>query len=105
MRAARRLKQGLRLAGGRREKELLENVECEFRKVEHHWARHVMGYALWFYGEDEFPVVQCVYPDINNRFPWDDSFDTTWRDSKPRLPHCKASRYSTQVAASVALIV
>jgi len=83
--AARRMKQGLRLAGGHREKDLLENVECEFRKVEQHWAKHVMGYALWFYGEDEFPVFQCVYPDLNNRFPWDDSFDTTWRDRQALL--------------------
>ena len=45
--AALRMKQGLRLAGGHREKDLLENVECEFRKVEQHWAQHVMGYALW----------------------------------------------------------
>jgi hypothetical protein len=52
--AALRMKQGLRLAGGHRERDLLENVECEFRKVEQHWAQHVMGYALWFYGEEEF---------------------------------------------------
>jgi hypothetical protein len=58
--AARRMKQGLRLAGGHRAKDLLENVECEFREVGQHWAQHVMGYALWFYGEDEFPVFQCV---------------------------------------------
>jgi hypothetical protein len=31
--AARRMKQGLRLAGGHRGKELLENVECEFLKA------------------------------------------------------------------------
>jgi hypothetical protein len=49
--AARRMKLGLRLAGGHREKELLENVECEFKKVEQRWAKHVMGYALWFYAK------------------------------------------------------
>ncbi len=83
--AARRMEQGLRLAGGHREKELLENVESEFRRVEQRWAQHVMGYALWFCGEDEFPVFQCVYPDLNNHFPWDTSFDTTWRDRRPLL--------------------
>jgi len=44
-----------------------------------------MGYALWFYGEDEFHVFQCVYPDLNNRFPGDQGFDTTWRDRPARL--------------------
>jgi hypothetical protein len=50
------MEQGLRMAGGRREKELLENVECEFTKVEQRWAQHLIGYVLWFYSEDEFPV-------------------------------------------------
>jgi hypothetical protein len=48
-------------------------------------AQHVMGYALWFYGADEFPAFQGVYPDLNNRFPWHDGFDTTWRDRQALL--------------------
>ena len=87
--AARRMKLGLRLAGGHREKELLENVECEFKKVEQRWAKHVMGYALWFYGEDEFPVFQCVNPDLNNRFPWDDG--STRRGAIDKLFYFKTS--------------
>ena len=39
------MKQGLHLAGDHGEKELLENVECEFKKVEQRWAQQVMDYA------------------------------------------------------------
>jgi Domain of unknown function (DUF4262) len=82
---ARRMKGGMRSTDGHREKELLESVECEFRKVEPRWVRHVMGYALWFYGAEDFPVFQCVYPDRKNHFPWEVEFDGTCRDRQPLL--------------------
>ncbi len=64
---------------------IVVGMKQDLAKAEQRWAQHVMGYALWFYGEDEFPVFQCVYPDLNNRFPWDDGFDTTWRDRQALL--------------------
>ena len=48
-----------------------------------------MGYALWFYCEDEFPVFQCVNPDLNNRFPWDDG--STRRGAIDKLFYFKTS--------------
>lgn len=44
-----------------------------------------MGYGVWFYGGDEFSVLQCIYPDLDNRFPWSDDFDTKWRSRQPLL--------------------
>jgi hypothetical protein len=44
-----------------------------------------MGYAVWFYGRDEFAVLQCVYPDLSNRLPWDEGFDGSWRSRQPLL--------------------
>ena len=89
----RRLQNGLRLEEQSRQRELLSNVECEFRRVEKRWLIQTMGYAVWFYGGDGFQVLQCVYPDLGNRFPWDDGFDTNWRDRQPLLfPHSLASR-------------
>jgi hypothetical protein len=82
---ARLLKAGARFEDGHRERDLLVKVECEFRQVEQRWLRQLMGYAVWFYGNDEFPAVQCVYPDLNNRFPWEDDFDSTWRDRQALL--------------------
>ena len=37
-----------------------------------------MGWAVWYYGGADFPVLQAVYPDLENRFPWDDGFDTAF---------------------------
>jgi hypothetical protein len=82
---ARRFKVGVRFSEGQRERELIANVECEFREVEKQWLRQVMGYAIWFYGGDDFPVLQCIYPDLSNRFPWEESFDSSLRGRQPLL--------------------
>lgn len=34
-----------------------------------------MGWAMWYYGGSDFPVMQAVYPDLENRFPEDQQFD------------------------------
>jgi hypothetical protein len=34
-----------------------------------------MNLALWYYGEDDFPVLQAVYLDLENRFPEERGFD------------------------------
>jgi hypothetical protein len=44
-----------------------------------------MGYAVWFYGTDAIPVLQCVYPDLENRFPWDTNAPASWRKRQPLL--------------------
>lgn len=77
---ADRLKKGLQIEEGLRQRDLLENVGCEFRKVEERSElRAVVGYASWFYGDDPFQIFQCIYPDLENRFPWDECFDQSWR--------------------------
>ena len=82
---ALRLQQGTRLEQGGRARGLLANVECEFKQVEKRWLRRTMGYAVWFYGGDDFSAFQCVYPDLDNHFPWDDGFDINWRTRQPLL--------------------
>jgi hypothetical protein len=72
--AADRLRGGVKLSHGRH-KGLLANVECEFRPVDPKWIKRLMLGATWFYEGVEFPVLQAVYPDLENRFPEDANFD------------------------------
>jgi hypothetical protein len=72
--AADRLRDGVRLSQGRH-KGLLPNVECEFRPVDPKWTKRLMLGAKWFYEGAEFPALQAVYPDLENRFPEDANFD------------------------------
>lgn len=57
---------------------MLGNVECEFRPVDPKWIK-LMGWAYWFYEGKEFPVLQAVYPDLENRFPEDPEFDRSFQ--------------------------
>lgn len=72
--AARLLRDGVDLTNGR-QKGLLETVDCEFRTVDPKWIPKVMGWAKWFYDATEFPILQAIYPDLENRFPWEPGFN------------------------------
>jgi hypothetical protein len=58
-----------------RHRDLVGKVECEFRPVDPKWIKHLMNCAVWYYRGAEFPVLQAVYPDSENRFPEDQGFD------------------------------
>ena len=74
--AAKLLRAGVDLA--RRHADLIGQVDCEFRPVARKWVEHLMGWAVWYYDGDDFPVVQAVYPDLQNRFPEDEGFDKSF---------------------------
>jgi hypothetical protein len=72
--AAKLLRAGVDLTRGRH-RDLVGEVECEFRPVDRKWVKQLMGWALWYYDGADFPVLQAVYPDLENRFPGDEGFD------------------------------
>jgi hypothetical protein len=66
--AAKRLRMGIDLSKGRHN-DLIGDVDCEFRSVDPKWVKHVMNWANWYYNGAEYPVLQVVYPDLQNNFP------------------------------------
>ena len=46
--AAKLLRAGVDLTKGRH-RELVGEVECEFRSADPKWKRHLMGWAVWYY--------------------------------------------------------
>jgi len=75
--AAKLQRAGVDLTTGRH-RDLIGQVDCEFRPVDRKWVEHLMGWALWYYDGDDFPVVQAVYPDLQNRFLEDEGFDKSF---------------------------
>lgn len=75
--AARLLRSGVDLTTGRH-REVVGEVECEFRPVDPKWIKRLMRWALWYYDGDSFPVLQAVYPDLENRFPEEEGFDKSF---------------------------
>ena len=78
---------GTDLTAGR-QRELIGEVECEFRPVAEKWIKQLMGWDLWYYDGAEFPVLQAVYPDLENRFPGEEGFDTRFEQPlmQPGIP-------------------
>lgn len=68
------LRAGVDLTRGRHG-DLIGNVDCEFRPVDSKWVTHLMNWANWYYGRTDYPVLQVVYPDLENRFPEDAGFN------------------------------
>jgi hypothetical protein len=76
--AANRLRSGVDLSAGRH-RDMVGEVDCEFRLVDRKWVKRLMGWALWYYDGAAFPVLQAVYPDRENRYPEDPGFDPYFR--------------------------
>ena len=76
--AAKALRNGVDLTKGRY-REMVGEVECEFRPVDQKWVKHLMGWALWYYGDEDFPVLQAVYPDRKNVFQEEPGFEEYFR--------------------------
>jgi hypothetical protein len=49
---------------------ILEGYNCIFRQVAREHYPEYLGYALWYYRPEEFPVLQCIWPDNGGRYPW-----------------------------------
>jgi Domain of unknown function (DUF4262) len=47
--------------------------------------RSYVGYALWFYEDDPFPLMQGFWPDKESHFPWDRGCDDFVRSVQPLL--------------------
>jgi hypothetical protein len=50
--------------------DVLDGYNVAFRTVERRHYPDYLGYARWFYGGDDFPALQCVWPDSRHRYPW-----------------------------------
>ena len=49
--------------------------EAMFLSVDPRWYGAFLGFGQWFYDYEEFPALQCVWPDKESRLPWEPGFD------------------------------
>jgi len=64
---------------------LADSYKCAFREVRRRYYRDYVGYGLWFYERDPFPLLQCFWPDKRGRFPWNDGCSEYVRSVQPLL--------------------
>jgi len=69
---------------------ILPGLACEFRAVARTWYETFFGYAVWYYGDLDFPVVQFLWPDRENRLPHHSDFDPDLTGLQPLLEYATA---------------
>ena len=74
------MKAGNDLTNGRY-RDIIGDVEVLFQPVSQRWFKHIMCRADWYYGysETHIPTLQMIYPDLENRFQWDQGFNEYFR--------------------------
>jgi Domain of unknown function (DUF4262) len=56
-----------------------------FREIDRRYYRDYVGYALWFYEADPFPLYQCFWSDEFGRFPWEEGCSPYCKQAQPLL--------------------
>jgi hypothetical protein len=65
--------------------DVLDGYNVAFRSLERKHYRDYLGYARWYYGGDDFPALQCVWPDSQHRYPWHAEFTAALIQRQPVL--------------------
>jgi len=68
------IKRGKTYTAGEFHEGAVDNFLCYFGDVPKSNYREYVGWARWFYGGDEIPLIQCVYPTVTGVFPWNKNF-------------------------------
>jgi len=50
---------------------VLEGRNCQFRFVEQKFYSQFPCWSNWFYEGEDYPLLQCIWPDANGFYPWD----------------------------------
>ena len=69
-----RMADGEHFADGEKVPHLIAGRDCVLRRVERARYADFFPFTRWYYGHDDFEVLQIVWPDEHGRYPWDEGF-------------------------------
>jgi hypothetical protein len=74
------IKNGKTFETGEFHDDILEGFQCYVGSVPRNIYPEYLGWDLWYYEGDYFPLIQCVYPSVEGIFPWEKDFpdETKW---------------------------
>ena len=81
----REAKGGRQFPIGVRVPDVFANVDAFLVPVGKEAYPYFLGWSTWFYGGDEFPCVQLVWPDKEGRFPWQDGIEESFKRLQPDI--------------------
>jgi len=79
------VKEGKVMEQNKSYEEFLRNGKTEFLKVDERNISDYFGYAMELYNYENFPALQLVWTDRNNKFPWEADFEEEFLYRQPLL--------------------
>ncbi|MFJ8948307.1 DUF4262 domain-containing protein [Streptomyces sp. NPDC102395] len=76
---------GAVLADAQRHHDVVDGHQVALRSVDLRWYRTFFGRAIGFYRRPPFPVLQVAWPDVDDRFHWEERAEERHRESQPQL--------------------
>lgn len=76
---------GAVLADDQRHHDIVDGHQVALRSVDLRWYRTFFGRAIGFYRRPPFPVLQVAWPDVDDRFHWEEQAEARHRESQPQL--------------------
>lgn len=67
---ANQIKSGVKFAPNQDYNHLIERHYCQFKIVDRSQYEGHFARSSWFYGSQDYPVLQCFWPDKSGYFPW-----------------------------------
>jgi hypothetical protein len=64
---------------------IIPDQPCFLRAVHVPWREPLLRSASWYYHYQEYPVLQCFWPDRHGYFPWDEHSNKRIRKVQPLL--------------------
>ena len=64
---------------------LIDGFDCYFTQVKPEFYEQYVGQALWYYGNSNFPLIQCIYPTVKGIYPWQEAWPENIKDLQPIL--------------------
>ena len=81
----RLIQQGMSPRVGERLSGIFENFDAVFLPVSKSVYPDYFGWSRWFYGGDDWPCLQLVWPDADGAFPWEPGSDGRFPTGQPNL--------------------
>jgi hypothetical protein len=72
-----------------------------FRRVRRKWYPPFLGNVAWFYRHEDFPTLQCFWPDRAGHFPWEPECDPAARPEQPLLHEHETHRALSEPLTAV----
>jgi hypothetical protein len=64
---------------------IFANVEGVLLPVSRQFYPDFLGWSRWFYGGDDWPCLQLLWPDPNGIFPWQAEHEERYANRQPNL--------------------